>query len=229
MTMHPEPLSKEAMEQLNAANENHVLCVDGIGNCLAGPDSEDMPNWYYDLLYLADLAEEDPRYAWENLNCHLCKKEIDYMDAEEMIFIHEDKLYTLLSTKILASLDNKFTNEYGPEGFLRCVYCFNTYHHRPCVFTMSKKTYLHHRRNKSWACPSCVPDYELQQKLKGCKMRKKKTKKVTVTTTSDDGFLGELIQFLNFVMQNTIDASVLNCLDSIIHHAINYSQMFDIG
>jgi len=154
----------------NEANKNLVLCIHGADK--AGEYSDAVV--FVGLLLLAKQTEDDPRYAWDKIDCHLCKKEIKYINSEEMIIIHKEKQYAVLSTNVLSNLEENFDKDDGAEGFLRCVYCFNTFHHRPCTFPMSKMTYLHHRKNKSWSCPSCVPIFVPKHQAKREKTKKRK-------------------------------------------------------
>ena len=149
------PISKTLKKKLKKANDDNGVILIDI-NKTTVDDPEKIPTWFAEMGYMQDAAEEDPRFMWKDLDCHLCGTSIDYMDYEEVFLVCNDKLYTLLNTAFLDYLNDECEET---EGYLRCVYCFNAYHHRPCVFTMSKSTYISHKVNKTWSCPTCTPPF----------------------------------------------------------------------
>lgn len=42
-------------------------------------------------------------------------------------------------------------------GVLQCSYCFDFFHRNKCSLSMTNYSYFEAQKNRSWACPKCVP------------------------------------------------------------------------
>jgi len=228
-------LSKAAKKIIRQATYSNVIICDGYDMI-----SDALPKAYEELWELTDEAFNNPQFAWRGKTCHHCNKRIEFMDGEELIFTYNSTTYTLIFSKALSSIDD-WTEEEGPYGYLECSYCLNQFHHLPCTLRMSPKTYLHHKKNKSWICPSCIPEYlptthlstrphDLSNLDVSCEetMTNHKKKKSTTANNPDDTLI-QLFTVLNYIMQNVMEYNVHDFMNSVSHHAVNLYQIFEIG
>lgn len=96
-----------------------------------------------------------PEWEEEGPPCTLCGKEV-FIYPEEREFPFKNEVYTV----IYKNLIQHHWESKSSHGFLRCVYCFNVFHHKPCTLSLSISTYVNFKVSKTWSCPLCVPEFK---------------------------------------------------------------------
>jgi hypothetical protein len=107
----------------------------------------------------------------EKHSCKLCDKtihhgalEIVYNDNRYWIYFESDlqnQVRDLQDLKEELDLQNLWCGhlEENFSGMLQCSYCLNFYHRDKCSLSMSDKSYFLALKIRTWACPTCVPEF----------------------------------------------------------------------
>jgi hypothetical protein len=102
------------------------------------------------------------------------------------------------------------------EDMLQCSYCFDFFHRHACSLSMNNKSYFQALRNRTWACPVCVPIY-VPQILK---------KKVASVSLHD--FLTKLFSLLNKICSSLNVNLDIDKLNSYKHMNLLVQEFFVI-
>ncbi|CAL8145096.1 unnamed protein product [Orchesella dallaii] len=138
-------LDEDIEDLLSTANQHNVIVT-------TLPDARTIIKYYEEFLswipyYGEDLGfrEEQPKGP----ECSLCRKEAI---SDEQPLEYAGDFFTVLLT-----VEAQEIQEYG---FLRCVYCFNTFHRHGCTLSISDTAYYKYKSDKTFACPLCVPEFQ---------------------------------------------------------------------
>jgi hypothetical protein len=151
-------LSDKVHRILKKSAVNNVLIVPGKKS-KRNVEMQMLFTEYVDCLTLEYWVPDNKPSIW-GPPCYLCNEDIFYEGTSTVlsneryeIFFENDTFYE--NDKCTSSNDES----YQGQGLLQCVYCFNYFHRWNCSLTMNKKSYLQAIRNKTWACPTCVPAF----------------------------------------------------------------------
>jgi len=114
--------------------------------------------------YLNCIDESEERLPAGNtsgdsfgLSCKLCNKIIKDEGYVNVVdgYVYKGERYVLYFEDDMASE----AENYPEYGILQCSYCFHYFHRQKCSLSMNELSYIQIRKNRSFACPMCVPEF----------------------------------------------------------------------
>ncbi|CAL8137416.1 unnamed protein product [Orchesella dallaii] len=150
------------MENLLSTSNQHNIIITEL------PNARTIIQYYVDFIPWAP-AEDESSYVDED-----SEDDEDYEPVipkgPECCICGEEAIQDTASVEYAGEFYTVVFKDEEPEphnreiyGYLQCAYCFDFFHRRKCILGMSDSMYFMHKRNRSFVCAACVPEFKLMK------------------------------------------------------------------